>query len=274
MQAFSPDAARAVDQRFADQRVAAAERAAAAEWPTPAEEIWRYSRVDELDLDRFAPAAATTTIDGLRGLRRRPTSSELPDVIGGAAPDVFAELNTAFAAPIVVRVPAGTTVAEPIIVTHEIAGDGTAVVPPPRHRRRRRQRGHGRRAVHVGRRRHRARRARAPGARRAGGAGQLPRRQRAGRRGVADRPPAGRRRPRLDASRWPPSPSAGTTPGSAPRPASPVPAAAPARSRCTSPAASRCTTSARSRTTTPRTPPATCCSRAPCRTSRAASTPA
>ena len=36
----------------------------------------------------------------------------------------------------------------------------------------------------------------------------------------------------------------------------------------------RCTTSARSRTTTPRTRPATCCSRAPCRTSRAASTPA
>ena len=128
MQAFSPDAARAVDGRFADHRAAAAERAAAAAWPTPAEEIWRYSRVDELDLDRFTPATATTTIEDPSGCVVADLP-DLPDVIGWAAPDVFAELNTAFVAPIVVRVPAGITVTDPIIVTHEIAGDGTAVFP-------------------------------------------------------------------------------------------------------------------------------------------------
>ena len=130
MQAFSPEAARAVDQPFADQRAAAAERAAAADWPTPAEEIWRYSRVDELDLDRFAPATATTTVeDAERRVVATSELTELPDVIDGDAPDVFAELNTAFGAPVVVRVPAGVIVTEPIIVTHDIAGDGAAVFP-------------------------------------------------------------------------------------------------------------------------------------------------
>ena len=52
---FTPDQARALGGPFADERVAAAERAAAMPWPTAAEEIWRYSRIGELDLDRFAP---------------------------------------------------------------------------------------------------------------------------------------------------------------------------------------------------------------------------
>jgi Fe-S cluster assembly protein SufD len=50
-------------------------------------------------------------------------------VFGGVmteSPDVFAELNTAFAPdPLVLVVPAGKVVAEPVVVTHEIRGDGT-----------------------------------------------------------------------------------------------------------------------------------------------------
>jgi Fe-S cluster assembly protein SufD len=46
------------------------------------------------------------------------------------APDVFAELNTAFAPdPIVISVPAGKAVREPVVVTHEIRGDGTSAFP-------------------------------------------------------------------------------------------------------------------------------------------------
>ena len=116
MHAFSPEAARAADLPFVDLRVAAAERAAAGELPTPAEEIWRYSRVDELHLERFTPGRATTTGDGAGALVVEP--EELPDVIGGDAPDVFAELNTAFMAPVVLHVPAGTTAPAPIVVTH------------------------------------------------------------------------------------------------------------------------------------------------------------
>ena len=40
------------------RRAAAVERLADLEWPTAAEEIWRYSRIDELDLDRFRPVPA------------------------------------------------------------------------------------------------------------------------------------------------------------------------------------------------------------------------
>lgn len=131
MQAFSPEAARAHPQSFVDQRVAAAERAASAEFPTPAEEIWRYSRIDQLDLDGFTPAAASTTIDGggeaLAGLLAEP--GDLPEVIGGDAPDVFAELNTAFMSPVMLRIPKGTVVGDPIVVTHTVGGAGRAVFP-------------------------------------------------------------------------------------------------------------------------------------------------
>src|SRR5438045_831763 len=39
------------------RREAAAERLPTLPWPTPAEEIWRYSRVGELDLGQYRPFA-------------------------------------------------------------------------------------------------------------------------------------------------------------------------------------------------------------------------
>ena len=52
---FSPEAARGLPgpQWLVDRRAAAVERLAAVEWPTSAEEIWRYSRIDELDLGAY-----------------------------------------------------------------------------------------------------------------------------------------------------------------------------------------------------------------------------
>ena len=50
-----------------DRRVAAAERWTTAELPTSAEEVWRYSRIDELDLDDFAlvtPSDTAPPVDG------------------------------------------------------------------------------------------------------------------------------------------------------------------------------------------------------------------
>jgi Fe-S cluster assembly protein SufD len=128
MPAFSPDAARTFPQPWADERAAAAERATAAEFPTTAEEIWRYSRIEELDLERFAPQTPATSVEGGDGLvEADPTG--LPDVIGDPAPDVFAELNAAFVSPLVLRVPAGTVVPEPVLVAHEVRGEGVAVFP-------------------------------------------------------------------------------------------------------------------------------------------------
>jgi Fe-S cluster assembly protein SufD len=57
---FTPDAARELPgpDWLAARRVAAVERLSAVEWPTAAEEIWRYSRIGDLDLDRFRPVPA------------------------------------------------------------------------------------------------------------------------------------------------------------------------------------------------------------------------
>jgi Fe-S cluster assembly protein SufD len=55
MTAFTPDAARALGgpQWLVDRRVAAAEQLDTITWPTPAEEIWRYSKIDEFDPARY-----------------------------------------------------------------------------------------------------------------------------------------------------------------------------------------------------------------------------
>jgi Fe-S cluster assembly protein SufD len=57
MTGFTPEAARALGgpDWLVERRLAAAEQLDAIAWPTPAEEIWRYSRIDQLDLDRFRP---------------------------------------------------------------------------------------------------------------------------------------------------------------------------------------------------------------------------
>lgn len=130
MQAFSAAAARSFDAPAPDSRADAAERATAAPWPTTVDEIWRYSRIEDLDLSGYTPAPTQTSIDG-GGEWLVPVDQldGIPQVVDGPAPDVFAELNAAFMSPIVVRVPAGVTVPEPIVITHEIGGEGVAVFP-------------------------------------------------------------------------------------------------------------------------------------------------
>ena len=129
MSAFTPDAVRELGDDWQAMRLAAAERFATAPLPTPDEEIWRYSRIDQLELDRFVPAACVTDVvvpDGAEGLI--DTDAE-PELFADETPDVFAELNRAFMSPIVIKVPAGRTFADPIMITHRIGGSGTAVFP-------------------------------------------------------------------------------------------------------------------------------------------------
>jgi Fe-S cluster assembly protein SufD len=60
VQTFTVDAARALGgpEWLLARRIAAAEQLGSISWPTPQEEIWRYSRIDELDLERFRPVTA------------------------------------------------------------------------------------------------------------------------------------------------------------------------------------------------------------------------
>ncbi len=55
--AFSVDAARALGgpDWLVARRIAAAEQLGSLSWPTPSDEIWRYSRIDRLDVERFRP---------------------------------------------------------------------------------------------------------------------------------------------------------------------------------------------------------------------------
>jgi Fe-S cluster assembly protein SufD len=57
---FTPDASRALPgpEWLAQRRVDAVARLGDVDWPTAAEEIWRYSRIGELDLSQFRPVPA------------------------------------------------------------------------------------------------------------------------------------------------------------------------------------------------------------------------
>src|ERR1700727_2399991 len=57
---FTPEAAAALagPPWLQKRRTAAAEAFSSAPLPTEKDEVWRYSRIDDVDLDRFRPAAA------------------------------------------------------------------------------------------------------------------------------------------------------------------------------------------------------------------------
>jgi Fe-S cluster assembly protein SufD len=127
--AFSPDQARALGGPFADERAAAAEQAFSMPWPTAAEEIWRYSRIGDLDLERF-PAGTIETDVAARGAADFVTTGDdalqsIPAIPDFDAPDPFAALNAAFHRPVVVTIPRGTVVEQPIVVDHRVGGGAT-----------------------------------------------------------------------------------------------------------------------------------------------------
>ncbi|MDQ4070300.1 MAG: Fe-S cluster assembly protein SufD [Actinomycetota bacterium] len=171
MTTFTPDAAAALGgpEWLRARRTAAAERFASLSLPEPTEEIWRYSRIGELDLDAYRPAVpggpgangATVAAELPPGADQRaalvvvhngrPTRIEvdpaladkglvvadvasLPDgddlLARWRIADPFTELNSAFLpGATVVRVPRGMVVEQPIVIVHHVDGDGTAVFP-------------------------------------------------------------------------------------------------------------------------------------------------
>ena len=110
---------------------AAAERAAAMSMPSPEQEVWRYSRIAELDLASYAPAAVRTTISGADSLPVADPSLVAEIVAGMTVHDVFDELNAAYQYTVAISVPAGKVLDEPIVITHHIAleDNGRALYP-------------------------------------------------------------------------------------------------------------------------------------------------
>jgi Fe-S cluster assembly protein SufD len=167
---FAPDLARSLvgPDWLREWRRAAAERVASSPMPTAEEEVWRYSRIGELALDRFALSDGTVTdprrvpqvqavLDAYatsaavvvvhngrvvhvdrsvtRGLYVGPLADYRAGdtMLGSASPtvtDVFAEMNNAFSPdPLAVVVDANVEIEAPIVVVHWNDGAGAAVFP-------------------------------------------------------------------------------------------------------------------------------------------------
>jgi len=145
---FTPDAAVALGGHdwLVARRVAAAERLAGLTWPSARDEIWRFSPVDDFDLDRFEPrgveqrsldvpvlapglAAKGVVVGDLRDV----DDADVADWLGtcsDASPDAFTVLHDAFlVGGSYVRVPSGVVVDEPLIFEHRSGGDGLASFP-------------------------------------------------------------------------------------------------------------------------------------------------
>ena len=124
MHSFIPDAVRGLQVVDIDQRLSALARFEAAPAPTTQEELWRYSRIGELNLDSYRYGLADTTVAGADAVR----VNEPCDVLDRAL-DQFEDLNRAFMSQITLRIPAGVVVHDPILITHTLSSDGIVAFP-------------------------------------------------------------------------------------------------------------------------------------------------
>jgi Fe-S cluster assembly protein SufD len=102
--------------------------------PTDVEEIWRYSRIGELDLAAYRPAAYMPDVSGDVApgslTVSDPGTGHTPELFpDDPEPDVFATLNREGATTVHVVVPAGAVVADPIVVTHRVPAEHALVRP-------------------------------------------------------------------------------------------------------------------------------------------------
>jgi len=121
---LTSDDVRSLQMADADERLSAFDRFAAAPLPTPQQEIWRYSRIGELQLDSYRYGTLSTTITGAESVLVDDATIDAESEL-----DLFAELNRAFMAPIHIRVPRGNVLEQPIVITHTLRADGTACFP-------------------------------------------------------------------------------------------------------------------------------------------------
>lgn len=103
------------------------EQLAAIELPTTDEEIWRYSRIDDLNLASYQPVAYQPEVAG--AIEFAEIGGESVDLFPDDTPDVFAELNKGSAAQVRVVVPANKVVESTITITHTVPADGALVCP-------------------------------------------------------------------------------------------------------------------------------------------------
>lgn len=129
------DARRPSTGAWLTQRGQAFDLAARAPFPTVDLEEWRYSRIGELSLTDFSVASTPSTIEGGSGANistfagGRDADTPNVELASVSDDDLFGLLNLAHMDVILIEVPAGRVVSEPIVVTHRVDGAGRAFFP-------------------------------------------------------------------------------------------------------------------------------------------------
>lgn len=95
--------------------------------PTVDEEIWRYSRIGELELDQFELGQMITTIDASNTAKQ--LNSSTTSVEPRSATDIFEDLNVRHAQLTAVSLAKNQIVAEPIVITHSLDKSGVVAYP-------------------------------------------------------------------------------------------------------------------------------------------------
>ncbi len=98
--------------------------------PTAEEELWRYSRIDELNLGDFAAGAAHTTVSGTVSSDSvlRDSGIALSDV-SSESPDVFEQLHTDHAQTVRIMTKRSQVLAQPVMITHDVRDAGIICFP-------------------------------------------------------------------------------------------------------------------------------------------------
>jgi Fe-S cluster assembly protein SufD len=95
--------------------------------PTVDEEIWRYSRIGELNLDQFELGKVTTKIEV--SSQAKQFVSSVTHIAPRDATDIFEDLNVRHAQLTSISVAKNQVVADPIVITHSLDESGVVAYP-------------------------------------------------------------------------------------------------------------------------------------------------
>ena len=95
--------------------------------PTVDEEIWRYSRIGELNLDQFELGKVATKIEASSQAKQFVSSAT--NIAPRNATDIFEDLNLRHAQLTAISIAKNQVVAEPIVITHSLDESGVMAYP-------------------------------------------------------------------------------------------------------------------------------------------------
>ncbi len=98
--------------------------------PTTAEEVWRYSRINELEMSRYRAGAVVTTVEGAEAIALQgAAAAALVGVAIASAPDVFAQMNTEAPTVVALQVGKGKVHTQTVVITHTVTESGIVAFP-------------------------------------------------------------------------------------------------------------------------------------------------